>query len=126
MRFKNFTAVLLLILTAYFSLATSSKKEDAAPVTGRYYILSDCVSPAVDNTVMVTNSIITAPPGISFIDFGFPTATIGPTVNGLVGALNRECTVTYGENGSNNVDNRWLYSCFDAGKFKCSIYVQPQ
>lgn len=126
MLFKNAIALTALVLTAYFSLATSFAKDSTAPTLGTFYVISDCTNPAFESVVTVSGSVITAPSGLSFTDFGFPNATIAQSMIGNMGGVTRECTVTYGENGSNNVENRYLYSCFDAGKFKCSIYVQPQ
>ena len=128
MRFKNLMTVTSLLLTAYFSLATSKATNDAltAPVTGNYYVMSDCSVPANEAVVTASGGTVIAPPGVNFMQFGFPAATLNRTMTGVVGGLLRECTVTYGEDGSNDVKDRWLYSCFDNGQFKCSIYVQPQ
>lgn len=127
MRFDNLIALAALLLTAYFSLATSRTKDATSPTTGPYYVISDCSTPPTESVVTVVNSSITVPSNVSFTDFGFPLPNIAQTVSGPVaGAANRECTVTYGEDGTNYVKNRWLYSCFDDGQFKCSIYVQPQ
>jgi len=125
MPFKNLIALAMMFVTAFFSMATSYKKDAASPTAGNYYVISDCTTPAFESVVTVSNSTVIAPAGVSFIDFGFPSATISQSVTGMVLGVMRECTVTYGEDGSNYVNDRWLYSCFEAGKFKCSIYAQP-
>jgi hypothetical protein len=126
MRFKDLIAAAMLVATAYFSLATSSPRDAASPTTGTYYVISDCTTPPFESVVTVSGSAVIAPVGVSFTDFGFPLSTISQSVIGPVAGGTRECTVTYGENGTNHVDDRWLYSCFDNGKFRCSIYSQPQ
>lgn len=122
---KNLIAGLFLLFTVFSILATSSLKRDQYPDAGSHYIISDCVTPTVDATIVISNGTITSPGGASFTDYGFPTATLAQTVSGTVSGATRECTVTYGEDGDNNVENRWLYSCFDNGTFKCSIFIRP-
>lgn len=126
MRFKDIAALVTLVVTAYFSLATSyGRKNQSAPVNGNTYILSDCTIPATESVVTVSNGAIIAPGGVAFTDFGFPSAVVAEYMTGIVGGVVRECMLTYGEDGYNNVKNRWLFSCFDGGQFKCSIYTQP-
>ena len=126
MPFRECLTVASLLLTAYFSLATSSRSEDRNPTDGTIYVISDCTTPQTEAVVTISNSTIVAPAGTSFLDFGFPAATLTQSMTGFVGGVLRECTVTYGESGSNNVDNRWLYSCFEADRYRCSIFTKPQ
>lgn len=126
MHFKNLLTIASLISTAYFSLATSSRPDDRAPTNGSIYVISDCTVPTTEAVVYVSNSTVIAPGGTSFVDFGFPAATLTQSMTGYVNGVMRECTVTYGEDGYNNADNRWLYSCFEGGRYRCSIFTKPQ
>jgi hypothetical protein len=128
MYFKNFFAGCFLLFTLVSVLATSYPRGGDRPSSGQHYIISDCVTPTRDGTVVISGSAIVSPGGVSFTDFGFPVATLEQTVSGTVGSATRECTVTYGEGGDfgkSKTKDRWLYSCFDNGKFKCSIYIEP-
>ena len=130
MRFKNWCknilAAAFLGFTLFSVLATSQLRDDDKPASGQNYVISDCVTPVLENVVTIANNVVVAPGGVSFTDFGFPSATIAQTMTGTVGAVQRECTVTYGEGGLNGVKNRWVYSCFDNGTFKCTIYIEPR
>lgn len=127
--FKHFLSAVFLLFTLVSVLATSSPRDDDHPKSGSHYIISDCVSPTIDATIVISNSAIISPGGMSFTDFGFPVATLAQTVSGTVGGATRECTVTYGESGGSwdsNTKDRWLFSCFDNGRFKCSIFIEPK
>lgn len=123
-RCKKLAAAGFFAFTLWSVLATSGFRDDDHPENGSFYIISDCVTPTAENNVIITNNVITSPGGVNLTDFGFPQNTLSQTMTGTVGAATRECTVTYGESGHNYVDNRWLYSCFDNGTFKCSIYIE--
>lgn len=122
---KNCAAAGFLGFTVFSILATSVARDGDAPYSGNQYIMSDCVTPTRDANITIIGGSISSPGGLTFLDFGFPSTVLKQTVSGVVGLVNRECTVTYGEDGHNNVENRWLYSCFDNGVYKCSIYIGP-
>jgi len=124
MYFKNALAAVFLVFTLFAVLGSSVLRDDETAENGSFYIISDCVTPTMENNVVITNNVITSPGGVNLTDFGFPQNTLAQTMTGTVGAVSRECTVTYGESGDNYVNNRWLYSCFDNGTFKCSIYIE--
>lgn len=88
---------------------------------GSYYIVSNCVTPIRQQAVRTANNTLLAPD--SYTDFGFPTTIVrlGESSAGIVGAVNRECMQTYGDNAEGT---RWVFSCFDGGAYVCSILIQ--
>ncbi len=123
---KDLIAAVFLIFTVFCLLATSAPFGQL-PVSGSHWIISDCVTPVTKTAITVVDGSITEPVGVSFMDFGFPAAKIDATVSGIVNGKNRECLITYGDDGSeHDFSDHWLYSCFDNGDHVCSIYIKPR
>lgn len=126
MCFKRIATAAFFAFTLFSIVATS--KSDGSPAFGTYRVQSDCVSPVKDQVVSVSGSSITTG-GVSFTDFGFPSATLANPVTGTVGAVSRSCKVTYGNYDVTNLfgDTKYnIYSCFDNGSFACTILFEEQ
>ncbi len=121
---KNIFTGIFLLFTLISVIATSNT--DGTPYSGDYHVISDCVTPVRDQVVSVAVSQITTG-GVSFTDFGFPSATLAPELSGIVGAATRECRISYGNPDRLAIDSKHptIYSCFDNGAFKCTIYMRP-
>lgn len=124
MFFKNLLTVAFLIFTLFSVVATSDGS--GTPWAGTYRVVSDCVTPVRDQSVSVSAATITTG-GVGFTDFGFPANTITSDMTGTVGGASRNCKITYNDPDKLNWGSHpTIYSCFDDGSFKCSIYLKEQ
>ncbi len=121
---KNLLLVGFLLFTLFSVVATSDGS--GTPWSGTYRVVSDCVTPVRDQVVSVSGATITTG-GVGFTDFGFPSNTITSDMTGTVGAATRRCQITYNDPDKLNLGTHpTIYSCFDDGSFKCSIFLKEQ
>jgi hypothetical protein len=111
--------VLALVFTSWTILATS--QVHMSLVAGTVRVQSDCAGTRDVTDVTVLSYQVSAPTGVTFQNFGFPSDIVrGEPVTGTVGAAQRTCKRTVGDDLSSD---DWVYSCFDDGAFVCNIYM---
>lgn len=120
--YKNFFTLLILFATTCVTIATSTPHMSF--VSGSFYIISDCIAGNLESTVDVSNYQIINPSGMSFLDFGFPVATITPDneMIGPIGSVTRVCKKTFGGDSANDED--MIFTCYDNNQYACSILIQ--
>lgn len=111
--------VFALALTSWTILATS--QVHLSLLSGTVRVQSDCPGAPGVTEVTVSSYQVTAPVGLTFQDFGFPTTFVDGTPNtGTVGAARRNCRRTI---GNDTVSDDWVYTCFDDGQFVCNVHM---
>ena len=118
---SRFYTTFCLVFALLVSLATSSPVSKL--LSGDFVVSSDCVTPAIDGlAITVSNFQILEPSGTSYLDLGFPTATVGDgnPIEGTVNGKNRLCKQTYGDEDLSEASSL-IFSCFDDSNFACSI-----
>ena len=119
-RLKNFFALSVLLCTGWLSLATSYSMKELP--SGAYLVRSDCVTPAIEQQVVVLARQIIEPSGVSFTDFGFPSTTVDSRapISGMINGVQRDCTLAIGEQ---TIEPDGVFACFDNGEFACNIHL---
>ncbi|NJL25079.1 MAG: hypothetical protein HC902_07830 [Calothrix sp. SM1_5_4] len=114
-------AVILGLAALTLSSSGCGKKEKNIR-EGSFIVNSDCVSPAREVSVRTLNDQIVSG-ATSYLDFGFPNSVVklGQDNSGYVGSIQRNCVNTYGDTEG----DAWVFSCFDAGAYSCSILIRP-
>lgn len=125
-RIKHVLTFVALLVTAWASLATSSRTNSID--NGDLYVISDCVNPVFEQTVKAVGGTLTS--GVDYTQIGFPTSTVhlgqdssGPHNNGAA-TVSRTCSQSYGKDSGG--DGKFIYSCSDDGAFVCSIVIINQ
>ena len=111
-----------LLLTLWSIVATSVGKDSIS--YSRLNVTSDCVTPTLNRTVTTSSNQVSSPAGVSYMDFGFPLATVNlkEDVSGVVNSKSRVCQNTYGS--TDDSADAWAYSCYDDGTYACTILLE--
>lgn len=117
---KDTFALLALLGTLWAVIATSDGRNSV--LGGVFFVSSNCVDPVREGAVTVSNNQVIGGAATSFLDFGFPSATVqrGSNVTGIVNGVERVCAPTY----TDRDNSAYIYSCADNGTQFCTILLQ--
>lgn len=119
-RLREVLSLIVLIFTLCAVVATSRSQYSLQ--TGSFIVASDCVSPAIEVDISITNYQITDPAGWTFTDFGLPQPTLsaGSVISGNYNGVRRVCAQTFGESSAKD----FVFSCWDDGEFVCNVHFR--
>ncbi len=123
------SGILTLVGCAPAAPEASETTELSSSVPLEFHILSTCAGSATDLTIGVETNAVIAPASMTFLDFGFPAASIilgkHDPLTGMVSGIERTCVYPRATEGvhTHHVNPSMTYSCSENGIQVCQIQV---